>query len=125
IREYGPLTQFNTDVSEQEHRLQVKEGYRRSNCQVDSYLKQILRRYNHLNAFAMRELALKKLAQDGHCGGEVLTTLGFLHPKQRRTLAKYHREGVSLPPQLLEGIRPFFQEQVGKTRNRKRVLVSV
>jgi hypothetical protein len=59
VRKFGNIPMYSTDVGELAHKVQIKEGYRRSN--KNDAAKQILNYYGRVHAISMRLLTLQAL----------------------------------------------------------------
>ena len=68
VRRFGNIPMYSTDVGELAHKVQIKEGYRRSN--KNDAARQILFYYDRVHAVSMRMLTVHALqAQKPDCEG--------------------------------------------------------
>ena len=82
VREFGNIPMYSTDMGEQAHKVQIKEGYRHSN--KNDAVRQILDYYGRIHAFSMRYqtlYALEKLRDEGGNGRLLLGETGLSHPR--------------------------------------------
>ena len=59
VRKFGNISMYSTDIGELAHKVQIKEGYRRSN--KNDAAQQILDYYGRVHAISMRQLTLHAL----------------------------------------------------------------
>ena len=68
VQRFGNIPMYSTDVGELAHKVQIKEGYRRSN--KNDAARQILFYYDRIHAVSMRMLTLHALqVQKPDCEG--------------------------------------------------------
>ena len=106
VRRFGNIPMYSTDVGELAHKVQIKEGYRRSN--KNDAARQILDNYGRVHAISMHLLTLQAL-QAGNPEWEALSgdaELKFLDSEKRgqsHSPVSPSQVGSTRPRRLLKG----------------------
>ena len=78
VRRFGSIPAFSTEAGESAHRRQVKDGYRASNHQPDTFYKQIISYYTRVSAMGIRQLNVKQLVREGYYKEETADVLDLM-----------------------------------------------